>query len=134
MTREIEDSDGAPLPENIQAALREIVYWIDDLTDDEDDVEPEPRCGAQAAYGTCSRRPHRDAEHAMQIGGGSDPFDDPEVWFCWGPGDRVTGYQVTALISSDHAHGLRNDRRQDLDEYADAIGTSYAKHIPAEER
>lgn len=49
------------------------------------------RCRAVSGYGKCGRPKHEDRTHAVLIGGGSDPFVDPQVWFQWGRDVRA-GY------------------------------------------
>ena len=55
-------------------------------------------CRGKSAFGRCGRSLKHSGPHATFIGGGSDPIDDPDVWFGW---ERRTmlplGYLVARL-------------------------------------
>ena len=64
------------------------------------DPEPDPAdtCGLDDGYGRCGLHPgHDEGLHAVPIGGGSDPIDDPEVWFVFGPAVEKPEYRSLKL-------------------------------------
>ena len=62
--------------------------------------DPAAMCGEDQGYGICGLpRGHSGDLHAVPIGGGGSPVDNPDVWFVFGDVKKAT-YRVLSLKDS----------------------------------